>query len=233
MRVKRNLDELIYDKMVDSIIAAQWSAGEVISVEEIAARYEVSRTPVVQAIKRMCIEEIVELLPNGRVRFPCSTIEQIRDVCATRVMMEEKAGEILCGGDARPDCEALRQMIEECGQCRRDGNYLRAGQLDREFHRAIVGAAGNSYLETLYGLVQKKFLTINYLNRPAETVVTEAAAKEHFAILDALEKRDYPEYCRQVRRHLEAIQTSLAEKKPSSRRPEKDIYSEDSVFGGI
>ena len=70
MRVKRNLDELIYDKMVDSIIAAQWSAGEVISVEEIAARYEVSRTPVVQAIKRMCIEEIVELLPNGRVRFP-------------------------------------------------------------------------------------------------------------------------------------------------------------------
>ena len=57
MKVKNSLDEILYEHIVESLINGDYEMGQNLTLDELAHRFEVSRTPVVQAVK---------LLANGR-----------------------------------------------------------------------------------------------------------------------------------------------------------------------
>ena len=50
MRIKSNLDEILYDRIIESLISGSYSMGENLTLDELSKKFEVSRTPVVQAL---------------------------------------------------------------------------------------------------------------------------------------------------------------------------------------
>ena len=46
MRVKKNLDKIIYDQIIDSFILGEYKMDDAISLDVLCEKYEVSRTPV-------------------------------------------------------------------------------------------------------------------------------------------------------------------------------------------
>lgn len=203
MKLKRNLDELVYEKLMESVLAAQWHSGDVISIEAIAEKYEVSRTPVVQALKRLTSEGITEFLANGKARFPLTDEKIVGEVCDVRAFIEIEAGRIICENRYDVANDDLYTCMEKCILHRGREEYHLASQMDLQWHRMIVEGAGNSYLADLYKLVQKKFVVLNYLNLPAHMVLTDEAASQHRAIFDALKRFDYPQFRVLIRAHLQ------------------------------
>ena len=57
MRVKKNLDKIIYDQIIDSFILGEYKMDDAISLDVLCEKYEVSRTPVVQAVKLLVNDE--------------------------------------------------------------------------------------------------------------------------------------------------------------------------------
>ena len=51
MKVKNSLDEILYEHIVESLINGDYEMGQNLTLDELAHRFEVSRTPVVQAVK--------------------------------------------------------------------------------------------------------------------------------------------------------------------------------------
>ena len=70
MRVKNNLDTIIYEHIVDSLLQGEYSMGQTILLDEFANKYEVSRTPVTQAVKLLANDGLLEVMSNGRVMVP-------------------------------------------------------------------------------------------------------------------------------------------------------------------
>ena len=78
MRVKKNLDKIIYDQIIDSFILGEYKMDDAISLDVLCEKYEVSRTPVVQAVKLLVNDGVLEKLSNGRVWFPPLTRTRLR-----------------------------------------------------------------------------------------------------------------------------------------------------------
>ena len=60
-RLKRNLDEAVYEQILSSIFEGKFHSGEQVQIERLCEQYEISRTPVIQALKRLATDGIVEI----------------------------------------------------------------------------------------------------------------------------------------------------------------------------
>ena len=91
MRVKNNLDTIIYDYIISSLIMGEYHMGQIISLDDLSQKYEVSRTPVTQAVKLLVKDGILEMQKNGRVKVPEMTKNDLRQICEIRLVLEEYA----------------------------------------------------------------------------------------------------------------------------------------------
>ena len=79
---------MVFEKIKESIINGDWNAGQKMYIDEIAEKYGVSRTPVIQTIKMMNAEGILFISPSGKISLPQFNIKQIIDICETRLLLE-------------------------------------------------------------------------------------------------------------------------------------------------
>ena len=70
MKVKNSLDEILYEHIVESLINGDYEMGQNLTLDELAHRFEVSRTPVVQAVKLLANDGIL-LFPRTISRRGC------------------------------------------------------------------------------------------------------------------------------------------------------------------
>ena len=91
MRVKSNLDTILYDHIVESLILGEFTMGQTVSLDELAEKYEVSRTPVIQAVKILVNDGLLETMTNGRVKVPEFNEDQMRKICEVRLVLENYA----------------------------------------------------------------------------------------------------------------------------------------------
>lgn len=62
MKVKNSLDEILYEHIVESLINGDYEMGQNLTLDELAHRFEVSRTPVVQAVKLLANDGILQIM---------------------------------------------------------------------------------------------------------------------------------------------------------------------------
>ena len=72
-RLKRNLDEAVYEQILSSIFEGKFHSGEQVQIERLCEQYEISRTPVIQALKRLATDGIVETSPTRGIDIGAKT----------------------------------------------------------------------------------------------------------------------------------------------------------------
>ena len=103
-RLKRNLDEAVYEQILSSIFEGKFHSGEQVQIERLCEQYEISRTPVIQALKRLATDGIVETSPTGKFFFPAADERRVRDMMEMRLFFE-------VGADMK-----LHRMIVACAR---------------------------------------------------------------------------------------------------------------------
>ena len=190
MGLKKNLDLVLYDKIKDRLISGAYQPGQIVLIDEVAEHYGVSRTPVVQAIKRLENEKILISAPNGRVRVPEYANKEIRDICETRYLLESYAvDEIIRRGDEEflqklRDTEAVRSAIDQ------ERDYVQACKADMTLHKLLVGGAANGQVDDLYNVVQGRFLVVSYISIDEHLRKQERVSSQHKMLLKCLGKGD-------------------------------------------
>jgi len=192
MRVKKNLDKIIYDQVIDSFILGEYKMDDTISLDLLCEKYEVSRTPVVQAIKLLVNDGVLEKLSNGRVVVPTFDQSQIKNICDVRLMIEKHAIEHLL--TEAEDISSLNDQLEICARkCKEyleQENFLELSKADLRFHRVLVSGAKNEYLFELYKRIQGQFLIANYLVLPLKNRDFHSTVDDHYKLLGYLRARD-------------------------------------------
>jgi DNA-binding GntR family transcriptional regulator len=160
--------------------------GVRIQPDHLAREMGVSRTPVLNALKRLAGEQIVEWVPRRGIYLKTLTKRQLARVFEVREALECLATRLAAVRVTQEQVEFLAGLfrgIEISATQEAHALYL---ERDREFHWQLVMISGNSYLMHAMEAVNVMIFTYQYgLNRPmAETML------EHAAILDGLQKRD-------------------------------------------
>lgn len=147
---RKSLVADIAERIRAAIVDAEFQFGESLSEDTLAAAFEVSRTPVREALTILQIQDLVHIVPKSGTYVFTPTLEDIAELCDFRLGLEEqamrlsiaRARDFLAAELGRHHDDMLRAIAKD---------DLRAyGRHDTAFHLAFFRRCGNRYLVRAY-----------------------------------------------------------------------------------
>jgi DNA-binding GntR family transcriptional regulator len=217
MKIKKNLDVIVYEKMREGFLKGDYTLGEKIDIDEIAEKYEVSRTPVIHAIKRLENEGLMETDRGGRVLIPQYTPEKIREIYDVRIMLEQHAMKSICKSECPIVFGIMENYANLCAEGYKSGNTIAASQADLNFHKSIIASINNNCLSDIYNKVQGQCMVVNYLlEKPTEEQYAKSM-QEHAEIIESLKAMDAEKSSIIIENHLKSNVSRLLSALPQIR----------------
>ena len=202
------LADQIYNALLQWLMDGRLQPGDRVSIDGMAREFNVSPTPVREALARLESTGMVarEAMRGYRVP-PLPTEKQIADLMDVRMTIEPRMAELACASRDDTFLEELEVAVADLRSTPsgpRFNDYRDYLEADERFHRLIATQCGNDYMlrayDSLGGHVQR-FRLFSGLG------VTDAefAVAEHAHILDAIRAGDCKEAAQRMRAHVAAV----------------------------
>lgn len=212
MSLKKNLDIIVYEQLREIIIRGDWKPGQFIAVDELSTKYGVSRTPILQALRRMDANKMISTTKTGHFLVPSFTEKQLRDLIEMRLLLELQAIHDISLSHISPPISELRKVVDSCTTYCLSGDIVQARKADLLFHRKLVESVSNPYLTDLYLRIQGQFMVANYLIASHTPEQENIAAEDHLKILNALENQDFSLASHIMEEHIFGALTKILSK---------------------
>ncbi|RCK68952.1 GntR family transcriptional regulator [Desertihabitans brevis] len=196
----------VYNEILSSVLFSRVQAGDRITIDAVAREYNVSQTPVREALHRLQADGIVvrHHLAGYRVA-PMLTREQFEDLVELRLLLEPAAARRAAERMSVEELGELRalsaEMSTEAHRSTGEHAYARFSQLDAQFHEAVARGGGNQFVrESLTRL----HTHVHLFRLAHQTSITSEAIDEHEAVIEAIASRAPDAAAFAMRQHLEA-----------------------------
>ena len=211
---KLNLTDTIYLSIKNDIITQVFQPGEKLNIKELARKYNVSDTPVKQALQRLMDEKMVVNTPNKGMSIRTLTSHEMSDIFDMRLMMDTFfAKDIIATLNYN---DTLRQQIID--NLTTQKNFIENNDsshmpeeyftLDLEFHTLFLTASGNQKAVDVFRELQPfTYATGRYVKQPYSRDCE--CVKEHEAILEAAFAGDPEKLQEAVTTHLNNSRNAL------------------------
>jgi GntR family transcriptional regulator, rspAB operon transcriptional repressor len=194
--------ERIYRAFKLDIIHGAYHAGECLSEEGLAARYNSSRTPVRDVAVRLQYEHLLRIVTNRGYLVPPITLQVLNDIFEFRCAVECEAADLAAlKGSSPEDLRELLHLSEETSIPDNRKRCVRLIEADTNFHITIARLSRNQMLvqavSQARSQMERIFFTSIDMNHYGK-----AQARGHREIVEAIQHRD-PERARQrMHQHL-------------------------------
>ena len=211
-----SLTEQVYLRLRDEILTCELEPGRELSEAELAARFEVSKTPVREALATLRLEGLIRTFPRRGYQVLPVTFGDMNDLFDVRTVLEAGAAEFACARITDEELDQLERMADVVYNRGEQPSTKRFIEANREFHAAIAKASGNDRLHQLVLRHITELERFFYLGARLRDVNTETKS-DHREIVDVLRRRD-PAAARQAMiRHNEITRRGLFAALTSSR----------------
>ncbi|MBU1306020.1 MAG: GntR family transcriptional regulator [Alphaproteobacteria bacterium] len=188
-RKPSSLTEQVYARLRAEILRCSLKPGQEISEAELAERFEVSKTPVREALATLRQEGLVHTFPRRGYQVTPITFGDMNELFDLRTVLEAGAVEFACEQITAQEIERLRELAEVVyrqGESPSIDNFIAA---NRQFHLAIAAASRNKRLYDVLARQISELERFFYLGAQLRDVSSETNA-EHVEIVEALAARD-------------------------------------------
>lgn len=200
---KLTLEEHIYHEIKKAIFQRKIGPKTVLSEEQLAEAFHVSRTPVRHVLKRMHYEKIVVIRPKKRVYLHEPTVEEMEEVFWVKATLEKEALKIVSERITEKQLTQLEEMTRREEQFYREGSYYEALMTANNFHSELIEITENELLCTYYReLTDKSNLYLAYYDQVPKY---PPGPEEHRQILEALRSRDHTRIEKEITFHWKRV----------------------------
>ncbi|MEQ8196141.1 MAG: GntR family transcriptional regulator [Rhodospirillales bacterium] len=198
---KKSLREEAYDELRKAIVSGGLRPGHQLSEPQLAAQFEISRSPIREALGRLELEGFAIRRPNGRVYVAPLDIAELEQLYAVRATVEGLATRLAAPRLTTADLEKMAADLEKMEALAESGDI--DGSLTRgaEFHDVILGVCANEPLVEIIAGLRRRIS--RYRTMIASTRNQQIRIAEHQDILDALYARDATAAEAAMIRHIE------------------------------
>ena len=220
---KQTLADKIYQDIKEDISSKQYMPGDKLNIKELSEKYNVSTTPVKQALQRLVDDKVAVNIPNKGVSIRTFTPQDLHEVFDIRLMMDTFfAKDVILtlkyNQDLRQqminNLEAQHSFVENKDSLHNPDEYF---ALDLEFHSLFLAASGNQKaVNILLGIQPFTYTAGSYIKQPHERDLE--CVEEHQAILDAILASD-----------LDALQKAVVQHLNNSKKAIQLIYNVNNI----
>lgn len=183
------LSTRIAERIREAIVDARFAFGEALSEENLAEAFDVSRTPIREALSLLELEGLVTIVPKSGTYIFTPTSDDIAELCDYRAGLERLALDLALVRDRTGLRDALAGVVAEMEPAVSANDMRRYGRLDQRYHLMIVEQAGNRYLERGYALILGRVSALRTQLAVHATAEPAASMTDHRGFVDLLEQR--------------------------------------------
>jgi DNA-binding GntR family transcriptional regulator len=206
-RPRGTTSEQVEQSLRTAVLSLDFAPGEFIDKKAVCARLGVSMFPVSEALARLAVEGLVEVLPQRGTRVSRIHLPVIREFMLIRQALEELVAATAAHRLPPAALDVLRDNLQAQEQAVARKDPLEFHSLDLVFHNTLVVALE---LPRIAAMIEVSRTNIDrarrLLSSPRRHTVT---LMEHREVLHALEARDAEAARRAMRTHLEAVMEEL------------------------
>ena len=205
-----SLRDAAYDAIKHRIITCAFRPGEYINELQLSSMLKIGRTPVHQALDRLMIEGLVDVIPRKGVIVRPVSLNEVLQIIETRLVNESYCSRLAAERANNSDIAELADVLKRTKHWTSMRNIENMMLLDREFHLLVARAAKNDVLTELLRSLHERSLRFWFisLNAPAQY---ESVHDQHNAIFAAIHQHDPDKSEAAMRAHIESFRTNVSQ----------------------
>jgi DNA-binding GntR family transcriptional regulator len=181
----------IYETLRREILSLTLEPSQLIDEVSIAARFQVSRSPVREALVRLATESLLQTLPNKGTIVAPLRIEEFPQYVDALDLLQRAVTRLAARNRDSVDIEKIYQAQAGYAKCVESGDVQGMILGNRDFHAAIARAGKNRYLEQSYCQVLDDGLrSLRLYFKSFGDVIPPKLTEGHLQIIQAIEKQD-------------------------------------------
>ncbi len=200
MNLKKTLSEQIYAILREDILHQNIPCGTKLTLKALQERFEVSSSPIREALTRLSQDDLISYYSNVGVRVIEPTGEDVREIY--QLMGDLDALAVRYSAESGQAAQVIAALEQNLTSISEESTALQWQTLSDEFHLIFYAHCGNTRLcQTAERLrAQMSILAYQYQLQPQTRA---EILREHRSIYEVYRKGDIPEACARMRQHLD------------------------------
>jgi DNA-binding GntR family transcriptional regulator len=198
----KSLTQIVASRVREAIIDGEFRLGEMISEETLAQSFNVSRTPVRDALTLLQASGLVEIRSKRGSFVFQPTQEDILAICDFRVVLEVHGATLSHARDKAGTLKALREVLDTMVQADAEDDAVRYGRADSVFHETLFLHCGNSYVRDAYSLMSGKIAALRTNLSKQFGNARAVSLGEHHDVIRLIDAGDFEALARLLQAHV-------------------------------
>lgn len=200
---------IIARQLREAIMTGALQPGTQLGEAELAARFEVSRGPLREAMQRLVSEGLLRSERHRGLFVIDLKPGDVYDIYASRAAIERAAGIRIMRGDRTRAASRLTEVLAAMADAANDDDPRAVSEADLRFHEELVAASGSRRLVRMAStLLIETRMCLAALQRTDHSNADRLA--EHTAIVEAIEAGQEHQLLELLDAHMEDAITRLA-----------------------
>ncbi|RKP58663.1 GntR family transcriptional regulator [Pararobbsia silviterrae] len=198
----RMLSEQVATHLFRQLVSGRLRGGQRINEAELARTLGISRNPIREAIRKLEERGLLVSAPRRGTFVRSFSKQDMADIFSFRTVIEAFAIRQALPRMTPEDHAELRGIVQKMVDAAKAGNEMALVEADNAFHLRIVELSGNS--QTLRGFLNIRAevqMSITLVKNRFESL--EAAAVDHWPIIDAIDTRDEATAVKALEEHIQ------------------------------
>ena len=206
-----NLDQKAYQILKTMIMDRQLLPGEKIPQEKLAEDLGISRTPLINALKFLEKEKLVQSIPRRGFFMRTFTKKEMISIFELREVLEGMAARKAAQKISDNQIVQLGKFFKQFAGDKDIDDIRAYAREDRRFHNFLLDIGAKEFLKSIletYNIISYSYQVVlpeGLVRHPRETI------REHLAVIEAIADRDAEAAENLMRQHLQRSRTVLQE----------------------
>ncbi|RDD68630.1 GntR family transcriptional regulator (plasmid) [Paracoccus versutus] len=207
---KLSLRDQAYEAIKKRIVSCELRPGEAVTVADLAEQLQIGRTPVFQAIDRLTVDGLVEVMPRKGVVVAPISMDSLVEIIEMRLLNEAQAANWAAQKATPQEIAQLDANVAATWRAAQDHDLEQMIECDRDFHRLLSGIAGNTILAEFLGNLHDRSLRFWFLSLRAPDHNLRVC-EQHAAIVEGIRAHDPEAAEKAMREHISAFHKNLTQ----------------------
>jgi len=225
-----NLDQKAYAILKEMIIERRFLPGDKIPQEKLARELGISRTPLVNALKYLVQDKLVEAKPRRGFYVRLFSESEMVSIFELREVLEGLAARRAARQITTDQAKQLHRFFRQFKKSKNIKDFRAYAKEDRRFHNFVITVGAKEFLKSI--LHTYNIISYSYQRRGWEGLIRppNETIQEHLSVIEAISNRDPEAAETLMRRHLKRSKAAL-EKDVRERQNGQPVSGNQPVGG--
>ena len=198
----------LVEKIQDIILSGELPAGAKLDEMVLARRFNVSRTPVREALRHLASSGMVDLIPNRGAFIATLSAERLHEMFVAMAELEATCARLAAISMTPKERLSLQRLHDRMALTVEPNDVFAFGEMNDAFHIQIYRGTHNHYLEEITSTLRKRLSLYRRSQFRTKARLGNSFA-EHDAIVKAVISGDPNRAHTAMLRHFDMVESSV------------------------